>query len=117
MSVRYQPAAPPTQPPPTLRVPPLHSLQLGFARQIQAAGSRGPRLAQRRLEARDRRAPPLPSQIRLGAPIPARSHARGKRRASATRTARDRREALRSEEHTSELQSRLPLVCRLLLET
>src|SRR2546422_4253782 len=32
------------------------------------------------------------------------------------RRAADRREVMRSEEHTSELQSRLHLVCRLLLE-
>src|SRR2546422_3305925 len=37
-------------------------------------------------------------------------------RAVAGNGARDRRSAPRSEEHTSELQSRLHLVCRLLLE-
>src|SRR3712207_8221337 len=48
-----------------------------------------------------------------GARREARRHAR--RRARAARRGR-RRTALRSEEHTSELQSRQYLVCRLLLE-
>src|SRR5687768_17722564 len=48
-------------------------------------------------------------------------HARGQRdlladRRIACAIARDRRSIVRSEEHTSELQSRLHLVCRLLLE-
>src|SRR5438105_11041829 len=38
------------------------------------------------------------------------------RRDSASRRRRDFRRRLRSEEHTSELQSRVDLVCRLLLE-
>src|SRR2546429_7233002 len=46
--------------------------------------------------------------------IPAR-HRRGRNRGASRRTGGNRA-ALRSEEHTSELQSRLHLVCRLLLE-
>src|SRR2546422_2864347 len=40
----------------------------------------------------------------------------GHRAATGARLAHGQSEALRSEEHTSELQSRLHLVCRLLLE-
>src|SRR3712207_9353263 len=40
----------------------------------------------------------------------------GRERASGPGDARDRRPSVRSEEHTSELQSRQYLVCRLLLE-
>src|SRR2546422_1539370 len=46
--------------------------------------------------------------VRVGAAV----HARRRRRAAAAQ----RHHHLRSEEHTSELQSRLHLVCRLLLE-
>src|SRR2546422_8012865 len=55
---------------------------------------------------------PVPRPASL-VPPPARASTRRRRRASVGRLARS---ASRSEEHTSELQSRLHLVCRLLLE-
>src|SRR5690349_23914528 len=61
---------------------------------------------------RSRRGVVAPPACRPGRPAPApRSD-----RAAARRPARRDRRAARSEEHTSELQSRRDLVCRLLLE-
>src|SRR5687768_17996217 len=51
----------------------------------------------------------------LAAPATGRTRRRPRRSAVECETLRPRRQA-RSEEHTSELQSRLHLVCRLLLE-
>src|SRR5207247_10054414 len=65
---------------------------------------RAPRPARRRAGLRPRR-----PGLRGGAAQPA-------ARARADRLGRGRARALRSEEHTSELQSRVDLVCRLLLE-
>src|SRR6516225_11278730 len=47
---------------------------------------------------------------------PAPHHLQGRRRAVAPRAQEPRPHAARSEEHTSELQSHVNLVCRLLLE-
>src|SRR5207249_11711957 len=66
-------------------------------------------LAVRRLSRRARRG------LRSGAALLARLRPRA-RRAGGRRRLEERRRSERSEEHTSELQSRFDLVCRLLLE-
>src|SRR5437868_12206098 len=58
---------------------------------------------------------PIYAQARRPRATPAPRRPR-RRAARAPRSARGRRDAGRSEEHTSELQSRFDLVCRLLLE-
>src|SRR5690606_42126105 len=68
---------------------------------------RGTRRSQRR-----RRPPPAPRRRRKPPATPRRRP----RKASSARTARSAEARKRSEEHTSELQSRENLVCRLLLE-
>src|SRR5699024_12429450 len=61
---------------------------------------------------RDRRRPPPGAGVR----VPPRPHRSTDRPATCRRCVRPRRGTTRSEEHTSELQSRFDLVCRLLLE-
>src|SRR5687768_18179890 len=79
----------------------------GQTRVIRRSGS-GHSCSTRRTRPRRR-----PSERRAGVPACTACRTRGSRLVSARRGARRRR---RSEEHTSELQSRLHLVCRLLLE-
>src|SRR3712207_6932464 len=63
-----------------------------------------------------RSAPAARAAVGAAAPAPAPARSRSAATAGRTGRARARRSCPRSEEHTSELQSRQYLVCRLLLE-
>src|SRR3989449_3168044 len=75
-------------------------------RSLAGARSAGTRRPHARLGGGDGELGPAASGVRRGAGSPARRHVRDG----------GRPRGARSEEHTSELQSRLHLVCRLLLE-
>src|SRR5207249_11479900 len=100
----------PTRPPPRSTLFPYTTLFRSERLQVHRGGAARPRPGLQRVRARDRR----------GGGRGARDRERGPRaclrpvfpeRGGSRRTGR-----LRSEEHTSELQSRFDLVCRLLLE-
>src|SRR5205809_1745328 len=105
---------------------PLGKLQLKCWRNAAAPGGRGRRITS--LSTTSSRPPPAKAASQPASTINSRRAARRRATASARMvsvTGDPRRlialktaypVAVRSEEHTSELQSRLPLVCRLLLE-